>query len=398
MSVQEAPQTATNVETASIQEPIEVVGGSTPVSFDELQAVDNWRSRIEQNKSEVKTAQRRKEEGDALEEVTAPKAEKKAVKDEPEAKEAKPETKETEPKRKNTQAEPDKALKFRVGDKEVELAASATVPVKVNGKMVEVPIQEVVNRYSQQKHLDDLFRTYKTEKAQFDAERQKISGVIGKSYEMLSQKKDLRGFVEYMSEALGVDGQKLYTDAVEQIRQAVEQESTLSPEERKLKQLEEENQFYRQRVESERTAKAEAAKTKALETQVDQMLTTYGMQKADFVKAYDDLVQTGVEAAQVTPEMVGKYWSNTKLISHIESRLSDINPNEATMDNIEKLATLAIQTGATDAEMEEVIQQLYANEAEKKLAKKINKTLKAKAAEGPKRAGSDPLFFDDLGF
>jgi hypothetical protein len=399
MSESTAPQTALNVETASVQEPIEVVGGSTPVSFDEMEAVTNWKSRITKNEPEVKTANRRKEEGDDLDEVLSAKAEKTEKADKPEKKEAKAEKSDKEEKSaKNTQAEPQKALKFKVGDKEVELAASAVVPVKVNGKVTDVPIQEVINRYSQQKHLDDIYRTYKTEKAQFDTERQKISDVISKSYEMLSQKKDLRGFVEYMSEALGVDGQKLYSDAVEQIRQAFEEESTLTPEERRLKQLESENQFYRQRVESERTAKTEAAKTKALETQVDQIIQTHGMDKATFVKAYDELVQTGIEAAKVTPEMVGKYYANTKIISKIESRLSDINPDAATEQNIEKLATLAIQTGASEQEIEEVIQQLYANEAEKKLAKKINKTLKAKASEGPKRAGSDPLFFDDLAF
>ena len=399
MSESTAQQTALNVETASVQEPIEVVGGSTPVSFDEMEAVTNWKSRITKNEPEVKTANRRKEEGDDLDEVLSAKAEKTEKADNPEKKEAKAEKSDKEEKAaKNTQAEPQKALKFKVGDKEVELAASAVVPVKVNGKVTDVPIQEVINRYSQQKHLDDIYRTYKTEKAQFDTERQKISDVISKSYEMLSQKKDLRGFVEYMSEALGVDGQKLYSDAVEQIRQAFEEESTLTPEERRLKQLESENQFYRQRVESERTAKTEAAKTKALETQVDQIIQTHGMDKATFVKAYDELVQTGIEAAKVTPEMVGKYYANTKIISKIESRLSDINPDAATEQNIEKLATLAIQTGASEQEIEEVIQQLYANEAEKKLAKKINKTLKAKASEGPKRAGSDPLFFDDLSF
>lgn len=400
MSESASPQTALNVETASVQEPIEVVGGSAPVSFDEMEAVSNWRSRIGKNDPEVKTANRRKEEGDALEEVLSDKEEKPEAKKETKAaKEEKAEKPAKEEKAtKNTQAEPAKALKFKVGDKEVELAASAMVPVKVDGKVTEVPIQEVINRYSQQKHLDEIYRNYKTEKAQFDTERQKISDVISKSYEMLSQKKDLRGFVEYMSEALGVDGQKLYSDAVEQIRQAFEEESTLTPEERRLKQLEQENQFYRQKVESERTAKTEAAKTKALETQVEQIIQTHGMDKQTFVRAYDELVQTGIEAAKVTPEMVGKYYSNTKLISKIESRLSDINPDAATEENIEKLATLAIQTGANEAEIEEVIQQLYANEAEKKLAKKINKTMKAKSAEGPKRAGSDPMFFDDLAF
>jgi len=400
MSESNAVQTAP-VETGSIQEPIEVVGGNSPVSFDEMEAVSNWRDRVQKaNEPELKTAQRRKQEGDDLEDLgtkSEAKAEKKAEKADKSEKADKEDTKDAKSK-KNTQAEPEKALKFKVGDKEVELAAGAMVPVKVNGKVTEVPIQEVINRYSQQKHLDDIYRNYKTEKAQFDTERQKISDVISKSYEMLSQKKDLRGFVEYMSEALGVDGQKLYTEAVDKIRQAFDEESTLTPEERRLKQLEEENTFYRNKAESQRTAEAEAKKTKALESQVESVITKSGMDKSTFVQAYDELVQSGVDAARLTPEMVGTYYTNKRTVERIESRLSDINPEIATEENIEKLATLAIQTGASEQEIEEVIQELYANNAEKKLAKKINKTLKAKASEPAKRAGTDPLFFDDLTF
>lgn len=403
MSESAAAQT-TNVETASIQEPIEVVGGSSAVSFDDMEAVSNWRSRIAKNEPEIKTANRRKEEGDDLEEVLNEKETAKDTKSDAKAEKKADKADDKEEKadktaKKNTQAEPEKALKFKVGDKEVELSASAVVPVKVNGKVTEVPIQEVINRYSQQKHLDDIYRTYKTEKAQFDTERQKISDVVSKSYELLSQKKDLRGFVEYMSEALGVDGQKLYSDAVDKIRAAFEEEATLTPEERRLKQLEEENRFYKTKADAERTAQSESKKAKELEGQVEQVLTKSGMDKATFVKAYDDLVAVGVEPAKVTPEMVAQFYSNQRTISKIESRLADIKPELAQDEaTIERLATLAIQTGASEQEIEEVIQQLYANEAEKKLAKKINKTLKAKESAPAKKAGSDPLFFDDLTF
>lgn len=392
----EAATQTTNVETASVQEPIEVVGGNSPVSFDEMEAVTNWRDRVG-NQKEVKTAQRRDEEGDDLAEVLAEgKEAKQDAKPKAESKEAKQEPKKAEGKT-NTQGEPQKALTFKVAGKDLEVSAQATVPVKVDGKTIEVPVQEVINRYSQQRHLDDLFRKHKTDKEQFDGERKKISDVISKSYEMLSQKKDLKGFVEYMSEALGVDGQKLYSDAVEKIRHAFEEESTLTPEERRLKQLEEENTFYRTKAEQARTADAQAKQAKALEAEVEQTLTSVGMDKAAFVKAYDDLIATGMDAASINPKTVAQFYSNQRTINTIESKLADIKPELASDPaTIERLATLAIQTGANDSEMEAVIEQLYANEAEKKLARKINKSVKAKAAEGPKRAGSDPMFFDDV--
>jgi len=398
------PQTTVNVETASVQEPIEVVGGSSPVSWDELGAVNNWRKGLS-DEPEVKTAQRRSEEGDDLEEVLETKSEKgekhgKEKSSKEKASEEKDEVKTTKGKEKEAKEikEAVKALKFKHGDKDLEVAADALVTVKVDGKTVEVPVQEVINRYSQQRHLDDLFRKHKAERQEFETSRAKMNEVVQKSHELLAQKKDLKSFMEYMSETLGVDGQQLYTDALEKIRQAVEEESTLTPDEVRLKRLEEENQYYRSKAEAAKSAQVEAAKLKETEGKIQEVMSSFEMQKKDFVQAYDDLVTNGFDPNQITPEQVGKYWDNMRLVKTIESKLVEVNPELAgNYEEVEKLAHLAIQTDANRAEIEEVINQLYANDSAKKLSKKITKTLKkAHVENGPKRGGSDPLFFDDI--
>ncbi len=398
------PQTTVNVETASVQEPIEVVGGSSPVSWDELGAVNNWRKGLS-DEPEVKTAQRRSEEGDDLEEVLETKSEKgdkhgKEKSSKEKTSEEKDEVKVTKGKEKEAKEikEAVKALKFKHGDKDLEVASDALVTVKVDGKTVEVPVQEVINRYSQQRHLDDLFRKHKAERQEFETSRAKMNEVVQKSHELLSQKKDLKGFMEFMSETLGVDGQQLYTDALEKIRQAVEEESTLTPDEVRLKRLEEENQYFRSKAEAAKSAQVEAAKVKEMEGKIQEVMSSFEMQKKDFVQAYDDLVKNGFDPNQITPEQVGKYWDNMKLVQTIESKLAEVNPELAgNYDEVEKLANLAIQTDANRAEIEEVINQLYANDSVKKLSKKITKTMKkAQAESGPKRGGSDPLFFDDI--
>ncbi len=397
-------QTTVNVETASVQEPIEVIGGSTPVSWDELSGISNWRKGLS-DEPKVKTAQRRSEEGDESEESLSTKEEKgakhakeksseeKTSKEKDEVKDAKAQAKEEK-----TVKEAVKALKLKHGDKELEVSSDALVTVKVDGKSVEVPVQEVINRYSQQRHLDDLFRKHKTERQEFESQRNKLTEVVSKSHELLSQKKDLKGFMEFMSENLGVDGQALYEDAVEKIRQAVQEESTLSPEELRLKHLQEENQYFRSKAEAAKTAQAESVKLKQIETDVGSVIAGRGMQKAEFVQAYDSLVQNGFKADEITPEQVGQYWDNYKLVETIESKLAQLDPEAAgNFAEVERLANLAIQTDASSEEIEEVISQLYGNTAAKKLSKKITKTMKrAHIESGPKRGGSDPLFFDDV--
>lgn len=400
-------QTTPNVETASIQEPIEVIGGSSPVSWDELSAVSNWRNNLTKNKEpDLKTAQRRKDEGDDLDEVLTEKGEahgteEKSSKEKTDEKEVKKETKEKDTKAKDTVANSKnnvKPLKFKNNGQDIEINSDALVSVKVDGKTLEIPVQEVINRYSQQRHLDDLFKKHKTEVDQFESSRTRLNDSIKQAHDLLANKKDLKGFTELLGESLGVDGQKLFDDAVEKIRQVINEEASLSPEELKLKRLEEENQVYRSKAEAEKTAKAEAAKLKDLETHVSTILDQKQMTKADFVEAYDALVKNGVPTQDISPDMVGKYWDNMKLVETISSKLTEINPElQGDFEAVEKLTNLAIQTQASNEEIAEVINQLYGNSAAKKLSKKITKTLKKSVSDnGPKRAGSDPLFFDDI--
>lgn len=367
---------------------------SAPVNFDQMESLtNNWRSSepVAEPKAEKAAEPEADEvEGDEAEEAPkaakAEKEEKAEPKEDAKAKEAKAEKK------------PSK-VKVKAGEQTIELGMDAMIPVKIDGKVVEVPVSDVLGSYSSQKQRDRLFHEFSNQKKQFETERQKISDVVNKSYEMLAQKKDLRGFIEYMSEALGVDGQKLYNDSVENIRQTLEADSQLTPEERRLKALEEEKEFYRSKLESQRMAEAKTKEMKQLETQVETILTETGMQKADFVKAYDELVQAGLSQAEITPEAVKQFHKNRKLIDGIESKLKAVNPEAATLETIEHLASLAIKTELNSAEIDEVVETLYGNVAEKKLANKVKRTLKTKQKEmGNRNAGSSPNFFDDLAF
>ena len=365
---------------------VEVSGGGAniPVNFDQMETLTSRFKEEVAPKAEAKA-----EEAEATEE--APEQEAKA--------EDKPAEEEKTKAEAKAEAKRIAKIKLKMGDKNLEITSDAMIPVKVDGKTIEVPVADVLSSYSSKSQRDREFHQFNSEKKSFETQRQKLGDVVNKSYELLSQKQDLRGFIEYMSEALGVDGQKLYSDAVEKIRQTVEQDSALSPEERQLKQLQEENQFYRSKAEAQRTAEAQAKELKTLETQVTELMTQTGMDKAAFVKAYDDLISTGVEAKAVTPQMVQKFYSNQRTIETIETRLKDINPEAADEQTIERLATLAIQTDANPSEIQEIIDSLYGNVAEKKLSKKVSKTLTKKQAEaGNRNAATSPSFFDDLTF
>lgn len=369
-------------EAAPSSEPIVLSGGESPASWDELESVT---SKPKEPKAEPKaepkeSAKKPKEEKEEPKEVQAAKGKEAKGVEKPDA--------------------PAKLYKLKSGETELDVAADALVPVKIDGKVVEVPLQEAINRYSQQSHLDKLYKTFKTEKEGFEKERKGISEALNKSYDYLVNQKDLRGFLDYLGEAMGVDSNALYQDAVSNMRQQLEEYQTMSPEERKFREVEAENAYYKKRMEAQKQTQ-EAAKSRAvLESKVQSVMESHGMDQPALVKAWDDLIKMGHSAEEITPEFLGTYYSNTKKIDLIESKLQELSPELASdAKTVEQLATYAIQTEASEAEIAEVIAQLYGETPERKLSKKIEKNMKSNRQGGSKavkNVGSDPLFFDDI--
>lgn len=364
-------------------EPIAISGGESPASWDELEQV-TAKPKAEPKPKEPKETKETKE-------PKASKEEKETKAEESDKKEAKTLDKPRTPA---------KLLKLKNGETELDVAADALVPVKVDGKVIEVPLQEAINRYSQQTHLDKLFKSYKTDKETFDKERKTMSEALNKSYDYLVNQKDLRGFIDYLSEAMGVDASQLYQDAVGNLQKQIEEYASLSPEERRFKEIESENAYYKKRMDAERQAQVKAKSDAALERQLQDVMNTHQMDQAAVTEAWDQLTKMGYDPNEITPEFLGDYYSNTKKWDYVEKALGEINPElSGNAELIESFTTLAIETKATTEEIQAAIEQVYGKTPEKKLSEKVDKNMKANAQKGSKKEknpGSDPLFFDDI--
>lgn len=385
--------------TADVQEPISVGGGESPVSWDQLESVSNFRSEVAKNEAKEEIAAKREAEKEL-----GVKSTKKDNAEESEEKPAKAEAKPDKTAKAKDKAEEAEAkaeakrLKLKHAEQEYDLPLDVQVPVKIDGKIEQVSLQEALSRYSQQKHLDRIYGDYKKEKAAFDSERGRLKDMVGRVHDLLVNKKDLRGFIETVAEPLGLDPGKLYQETVSQMESKFEEAQSLSPEERKARALEEELAYYRRKQEDARTQQAEAKSRQELEAKVESVLQASGMEKADFVKSYDELVKLGFEPNAISAEQVGQYYKNMQTINFIAERLGSINPELSQNDaEVERLAKLAIQTQASREEIAAVIEQLHGESAEKKLTKKITKSQRKSSAENPmKNPGKDPMFFDEI--
>lgn len=392
-----ATQTVVNKGTADVSAPIELAGGSSPISFDELEAVTNFKTeRKKIEKAEEKAAEKEVEKSEK------PKKDEKAEAQQKVAKEEKGQAKEKESDKEVKSVEKTdnspKLIKVKTQEGEQSVPSDAIVQVKVDGKPVEVPVQELVNRYSQKSHLDKLYSDYKAEKASLSKEKDQFNKALNVAYDVLVNKKDIRGFIEYLTDDLNMDGEAIWKESYEKVLREAEEMAQLTPEERKARELESELNHYKQKEEARRQELSSKKEFQKLESTVQQTIEQFGMTKDTFVQAFDELVKLGTDAASITPEMVGKYHKNMQTITHVEEALKSVNPELAdNNETVTELATLAINNAATAEEITEVINQLYGNEAEKKLARKVNKLQQTNSPKTARNPDKDPLFFDDLG-
>jgi hypothetical protein len=380
-------------DTSVVSQPIQKGGGESPVSFDELESVSNFKQAVK--KQEVK------EEKEAEESVSKGERKvKKEDKDQPSAtggKRAESKEKKADNDEKAEKAIEQKKLKVKHKDSDLELDLNIELPVKVNGKAESVKLQDALARYSSQKHLDDLYHKIKKEREEFHSQRDGLQSIAKKAKEALSQK-DFRSFMEMVAQATGEDATQLYQTTVDNLRSQLEEAARLSPEERAMKALQEENEYYKRK---ETAAQKEAESRKTFEEtskKVEQVMSQTGMSQADFVKSYDELVELGYKPDAIDADTVGQYYRNYQTIQTIDAKLREVNPDAATEQEIQKIATLAIATKATAEEIALVIDQQYGNQNAKKLAREIDKRQKKATKEMPVRNPmKDPLSWDDLG-
>lgn len=387
-----------NIPTSEVSEPISISGGDSPVSFDDLDRISHSKG------TPAKSGKAQETKADA-------KPSKDSAKDDkPESnklnKEAKSNGKEESSEESSEEAKSEvlnskvvPGIKFKVGDTEQELPGDALVQVKIDGKMENVSLSDLRNGYSGQASLSKNYAQLKTEKAEFTKERDNLDYAVKTVHDLLAVKKDLRGTIEFLADAMGQDGAKLYEETVGNIKKSIEEFSQLSPQERRERELQEELDYHRGKTAHWKNQETSRKEMQTLEHQATQVMEKYGIDKETFAKRYDELKKAGrYEDSQITPEFIGAYNEKLKQIDFVDNLVSTQYPDLENKDSeIDRISTLCLQMGATNEEIEAVVNQVLGESAEQKLSKKVTKLQKQSSSPRMRDPQKDPLFFGDLG-
>lgn len=371
--------------TAELSEPIVKGGGDSPTTWDELEAVGKY-------KKEVKKVEKR-EDKEVEKAVSKAKPEEK----EDSSKESRPAKKEVS-KSKDEPEKPaeKKRLKVKHGDSELDLDLDIELPVKVDGKEGKIKLQEALSNYSSRKHLDERYQTLKKEMTDFHSQRDQLNSIVKRAQESLKAK-DFRSFMEMVAQATGEDPRELYSNTVQTLRSQLEEAAHLSPEERKLKELEEEISYYKRKEEQVQQEEQRKQNFQQTAQKVEAVIQKSGMEKKDFIKAFDELVELGYKADDLTPDHVANYYRNYKITELIDRKLAAVNPELRTETLVYKIAKDVLGVGLSEKGVEKYIEARYGKRAAKKLSGEVRERQKKANSEQPVRnPDKDPIFFGDL--
>lgn len=360
----------------------DVSSGAGVTSFDELESID--KGIVDTRKSELKTEAKAKDE---LQAETGTKKE--AV-----------ETVTEETKVPEITKQDFKTLKLRNGETDLDLRLDSLVPIKVDGKLEKVQLQDLLSNYSgkvawdkkftevdkvRQQALQDL-KTVKQAETEI-AELHKLT-TEGKAHEAIYR----------IAELMGANPINVLNDLRQQFLTQLGLEDVI-PEEYQARLVEEERDYYKSKLERESQKYQNEAQLKNTETRMNDVIEKFGMTADQFAEVYYNMRETE-PTRSLEPEDVAIEYANREAMKYISGVINEVNPNLTSQEQADAYKHIRYfvenTSGVTHDDIFELASSVYGNAHAKSVSKKIHETKPFDSAKKTEKQKTDPWSFDDL--
>ena len=386
--------------TSNIQESVEN-SGSGPVSFNELDNVENYQARAAEVEQSKTTA-------DKVIDQKAAKAEGKSEKT-PKAKAAPKKAKETEaeaPVEVTNEALEDalpevKMYNLKNGKDEVGLRADMTVPVKIDGQMVDVPFEDVINGYSGAQAIAQRFTQLDTERKTFETDKADIEGMVNDVFREAESDNPFQAVVR-LAEFAGKDPVDFQMELYDSLAGEIQKWTAMTDEQRAA---------YRTQLENERLTKQNEMLTNQqtdyqTQVEVDQSVNSavdrLGVPREEFAKRFQELEQLQADGeieGEITVDVVSNYIEDLRKVDLANTILNKIDPTLAQdRSNSEALVEIMYKMpDLNEQDYEEIAMDHWGNQTAKKLSKKAAqrnpRIMENKREHNPQ---NDPVSWDEF--
>ena len=362
-----------SLDASPAPEPIVKQGGDSGISDEEMAALDSPEK--QEAKKELSSKVKKEPKAEAEPEI-----------------EAKPDAVSQEIKA--------KTFKIKNGDADMDLREDAMVPVKVDGKVTQVPLKDLLSEFSGKTDWTRKYQDLSNEKKTFYDERDTITNRVNEFYRLSVDEKNPRLAIDFLAEAMGADPHEVWTNLMAPIKEAMKNAPQLSPEEIAVNETKEELDYYRRKEELRKTEGAKARENEGLLSRIKDTQEKLAMSSEQFKKSYDDLVaeakRSGFDVNNLTPEMVGEYHQILDRRSKIQEYVVEAYADSEKQSDIEVQLydTWAKNPEFSLDDIKDIAREVYGSSKSKssRLVERVKET-KPKPAARPQ---NEPLSWDDL--
>lgn len=404
-----APAATPSVEPVTVNS-----GDSSPVTFDELEAVDS-RAKAASKAQKQETKEVVKETVKAMGKGDKDGKDKKGSKAEQEDEES-GEGKEKKSKKAGEEESTDdvggnkapkkeaKKIKAKLGEKEVEIDEDIIVPVKINGKDELIPLKELQSQFSGKVAYDKKFQEMDRERRQFHSKVEEANNKIKSIFE--EQDPEMRFY--RMAEFSGVDPLEVRQKFLSENMNLLEKWYSMSEDERKADAIAYENKVMKHKLESQAKAQAQEKSKGQLEARIKSLEEAHKFTPDEFWQRYDeiqDLKKAGKLQDQVTPEFVAETIAKDRLWNSA-AKIFDANPTSLNAEGRQRaifdLVKVSYSQGLGEKEIAEIADELWGKTAKsKKIEAKVEereemRTGKKANVQPPPKNTNASAMFDDL--
>lgn len=300
-----------------------------------------------------------------------------------------------------------KRITASYGEETLEIPETAVFIQKVDGEEQEVTLAELRQNFAGKVPWDRRFQELDKKTKDFEREKNQINQYVNDFAKKVNDG-DVLGAMEYVAEFAGKDPLEFRKEIKTLLLTNLQEYASLSEEQRKQADLQEENEFLRRRQQSESERRAQDQEQASVQRELDRIQETYGIDDTALVALHDDLVANGVAKETITTAMLEKYHRSSVAYGKAEKVLGEFDEsyvnNDAMVETVKRYVDSDLMMD--ENAVREYVTKSFPGISQKKSASKsvsnrvrksASKSSVSKADSAQKKSEVDNLFsFDDL--
>lgn len=392
-----------NEQTADIQEKIEVHGGEQFSNFDELEALQTKAGALEtKTEGEPKaeeTEEAKEEEPKGKEDPNRPDpTAEEDPGDEDEGEEDLPAAAKDEDASQD-EGKPAKIFKVKDGESEIDLKADALIPVKVDGKVEQVSIQDVLENYSGKASLTRKFQEFQKEREDFDDDRKVIQGTLDEFHKLASEAQDPTAAIDFLGEIMGLDMRQYWDDVMGYLSAENEKLAGMTEDERAQYKIQRDNEFQAKQLERQKLEFEKERTRTSLESRLQQIQTNLEVSPSEYSEFYFEILENGkVPEEEITPELVGEYIEGARAYDQLENLIGEVNPEldnpHDAVEELQRVKQAYPEFGLE--ELKEYAVEVFGSQRTRNLSRKLKKSQPTDTNRVPKKQSVEAWDFDQI--